>query len=160
MNPLQTPTAMPESFNIAISEEAHIAEAQHDALLLAQQSGFSRTDAYYLATAVTELAANIFRHAGDGEIHLHALVRHGAAGIEVIARDTGPGIADIEQAMREGFSTAGGLGCGLPGVSRLMDELEIRSKVGQGTQIRACKWVTVARTVDYEMMQSNSGAPY
>lgn len=150
---------MPESFHIAISEEIHIAEAQHDALLLAQQWGFGRTDAYYLATAVTELAANIVRHAGSGEIHLRTLIRHGVVGIEVIARDGGPGIADIAQAMREGFSTAGGLGCGLPGVSRLMDELEIRSEAGQGTEVRACKWAAVSRTAGYNRMRSGLGAP-
>lgn len=158
MNPLQTPTAMPKSFHIAISEEVHIAEAQHDALLLAQQSGFGRTDAYYLATAVTELAANIVRYAGNGEIHLRTLTRHGVVGIEVIARDAGPGIADIAQAMREGFSTSGGLGCGLPGVSRLMDELEIHSEAGQGTQIRACKWAAVSTAASGAMRRFNSGA--
>ena len=150
---------MPESICVLISEEIHIAEAQREVLLLAQDVGFDRTDAYYLATAVTELAANLFRHAGGGEIRLRALVRCDTVGVEVIAQDAGPGIADIAQAMHEGFSTAGGLGCGLPGVSRLMDELEIHSEAGQGTRIRACKWIAAADTAGRAMTRSNSGAP-
>lgn len=138
------PDAMLEIFPVSITEEIHIAEARRDALILAQQLGFGRTDAYYLATAVTELAANIFYHAGGGEIRLRAITRRNEVGIEVIAHDTGPGIANVEQAMREGFSTTGSLGCGLPGVSRLMDDLEIRSEPGRGTRIRACKWVAAA----------------
>ena len=150
---------MLEPIRISISEEIHSAEARREALLVAQYLDFSRTDAYYLATAVTELAVNLFRHAGGGEIQLRTLTRQNAVGIEVIAHDTGPGIADIAQAMHEGFSTAGGLGCGLPGVSRLMDELEIHSEAGQGTRIRACKWIAAAHTAGRAMMRSNSGAP-
>lgn len=135
---------MLESICVLISEEIHIAEAQRDALLLAQQVGFGRTDAYYLATAVSELAANILHHASSGEIRLNALTREDAVGVEVIATDAGPGIANIKQAMREGFSTSGSLGCGLPGASRLMDTLEIRSEPGQGTQVYARKWVDFA----------------
>lgn len=135
---------MIESFCITIHEEIHIAEAQRDALWLARQAGFSRTDAYYLATAVTELAANIIHHAGSGEIRLHPLTGQDAVGIAVIASDSGPGIANVEQALREGFSTSGSLGCGLPGVRRLMDTLEICSDPGGGTRVYACKWVEVA----------------
>lgn len=139
---------MLESVRVSISEEIHSAEARRQALLLAQHLGFGRTDAYYLATAVTELATNLFRHAGGGEIQLRTLTRQNAVGIEVIAHDTGPGIANVEQALREGFSTSGGLGCGLPGVRRLMDELEICSEVGRGTRIRACKWAAIIQTVE------------
>lgn len=133
---------MLKTSHILISEEIHIAEVQREALLLAYDLGFSRTDAYYLATAVTELATNIIRHAGGGDIGLRSLARSDAVGVEVVARDAGPGIANIECALRDGFSTNGGLGCGLPGVSRLMDDLTIHSEVGRGTWIRACKWVT------------------
>ena len=133
---------MPDSFCIAISAEHHVAEARRDALLLAQQLGFRRTDAYYLGTAVTELATNIVRHAECGEIRLSALTDHDPAGIEVVASDSGPGIADLDLALRDGYSTTGGLGGGLPGVIRLMDEVEIHSEPGQGTCIRARKWVT------------------
>ncbi len=135
---------MLESICVLISEEIHIAEAQRDALLLAEQVGFSRADAYYLATAVSELATNIIYHADSGEIRLNALTREDAVGVEIIAADVGPGIANIEQALREGFSTSGSLGCGLPGVSRLMDTLEIRSEPGQGTRVYARKWVEIA----------------
>ena len=131
---------MPESFYIAISAELHIAEARRNALILAEQMGFRRTDAYYLATAVTELAANIVRYAGCGEIQLHPLNEREIPGIEVVASDTGPGIADLDLALRDGYSTSGGLGGGLPGVNRLMDEVEIHSEPGRGTCIRARKW--------------------
>lgn len=133
---------MPDSFCIAISAEHHVAEARRDALLLAQQLGFRRTDAYYLGTAVTELATNILRHAGCGEIQLSPLTDHDIVGIEVIASDSGPGIANIELALRDGYSTTGGLGGGLPGVIRLMDQVEIHSEPGQGTCIHARKWAT------------------
>jgi serine/threonine-protein kinase RsbT len=146
---------MLESICVLISEEIHIAEAQRDALLLAQQVGFGRADAYYLATAVSELATNIIYHADSGEIRLNALTREDAVGVEVIAADAGPGIANIEQAMREGFSTSGSLGCGLPGVSRLMDTLEICSDPGRGTRVYACKWVDFAhrsRSTDHPLV--------
>ena len=150
---------MLESIHVSISEEIHIAEARREALLLSQQLGFARTDAYYFATAVTELATNIFRYASGGNIQLRALARQGEVGVEVVAHDIGPGIANIEQAMGEGFSTSGSLGCGLPGVSRLMDKLEICSKVGQGTQIRACKWVAVAHLAQPKMIDCAPAAP-
>lgn len=143
---------MPDPFYISISTESHVAEARRDALLLAQQLGFRRTDAYYLATAVTELATNIVRHAGCGEIRLSPLTDYGTAGIEVIASDTGPGIADIDQALRDGYSTTGGLGGGLPGVSRLMDELEIHSEPGRGTCICARKWAAARPIPDHDLL--------
>lgn len=146
---------MLESIRVLISEEIHIAEARRHALWLAQQLGFGRTDAYYLATAVTELAANIIYHADSGEIRLNTLTGEDAIGIEVIAEDSGPGIANIAQAMREGFSTSGSLGCGLPGVSRLMDTLDICSDPGRGTRIYACKWVDFAhcsRSTDHPLV--------
>lgn len=128
---------------IPVAREADIAEARRVALLMAADLGLKRTAAYYVATAVSELATNMLYYAGKGEMQLSVILRQGQgqAGIEVIAQDQGPGIADVELALRDGFSTSGGLGCGLPGARRLMDELEIHSEVGQGTRIVARKWV-------------------
>ncbi len=134
---------------IPIVEEVDIAQARRTALLIADDIGLKRPAAYYVATAVSELAGNMYYHAGGGEMELSVIQHQGRAGIEVIAQDQGPGIADVELALRDGFSTSGGLGCGLPGARRLMDELEIHSEVGRGTRILARKWaVTLPRTGD------------
>ncbi len=119
--------------------EADIAEAVRQTRRRAQTLGFSLITANYIATAASELANNLFFHGGGGTFRVKSLERR--PGVELETIDTGPGIADIDQAMQEGFSTAGGLGCGLPGVKRLMDELVIDSQVGVGTQVRARKWL-------------------
>ncbi|MDQ5908054.1 MAG: serine/threonine-protein kinase RsbT [Pseudomonadota bacterium] len=131
-----------ETWCIPISDEIHAAEARRDVLIMARRLGFGSTAAYHLAIAVTELAINICHHAGSGEICLRTITDQDRIGIEVIARDRGPGIADIELALRDGYSTWGSLGCGLSGVQRLLDELEIDSKAGQETRVRGCKWLT------------------
>ena len=122
---------------IPVTEECHITSARKAAFQLAQSLGLSGLFAHSVATSVSELAHNLYSHAyRGGAITLIALPR----GIEVIAEDDGPGIPDTELAMRDGFSTAGGLGGGLPGVRRLMDEFELVSSVGAGTRIVARKW--------------------
>lgn len=99
--------------------------------------------AYTIATSVSELANNLFFHCPmGGRITITPLRNNGQVGIEVIAEDDGPGIPDIESAMQDGFTTNKGLGGGLPGVKRLMDEFEITSEVGEGTKIITRKWQT------------------
>src|SRR6266478_5024650 len=90
--------------------------------------------------AISELARNIVTYAKRGEITLSALAESGRRGIRIVASDQGPGIADIRQALRDGFSTSGSFGLGLPGVRRLMDEFEISSAPGQGTRVMVKKW--------------------
>lgn len=102
--------------------------------------GFSPTDATLIATAISELARNIVLYARTGEIILKKCQNQTQNGIVVIANDQGPGIVNTQQAMQDGFSTSGGLGMGLPGVRRLMDEFEIRSESGHGTTVVAKKW--------------------
>jgi serine/threonine-protein kinase RsbT len=107
---------------------------------MAAELGFSATDSTLIATAISELARNIVSYARKGEITvktIHASSRHG---ILVIASDDGPGIPDVLQAMRDGFSTSGSLGLGLPGVRRLMDEFQIASQPGRGTTVTVKKW--------------------
>src|SRR5262249_43448918 len=102
--------------------------------------GFSSSEATVVATAISELARNIVRYAKHGEIVL-GLARDGARqGIVVVARDEGPGISDIPRALAGGHSASGGLGLGLPGVRRVMDEFHIASEVGKGTTVVATKW--------------------
>jgi len=108
--------------------------------MLAAELGFSSADATLVATAISELARNIVSYARKGEIKLQKMENAVRQGIMVIAADDGPGIPDIRQALRDGFSTSGSLGLGLPGVRRLMDEFEIASRPGHGTTVTVKKW--------------------
>jgi serine/threonine-protein kinase RsbT len=101
---------------------------------------FSGSELTLIATAISEVARNIVSYAGSGEIVMRVVRRGQRRGITVVARDKGPGIADIERAMEDGFSTSRGLGLGLPGSKRLMDEFELVSEVGRGTEITMTKW--------------------
>ena len=126
---------------IHVTEERHVAQARQAAVALAEEIGFKRVLVYYVATSVSELANNLFFHAiRGGAITLTPLRREDEIGIEVVAEDDGPGIPDVELALQDGFTTNGGLGGGLPGVERLMDEFEIASTVGVGTRVVARKW--------------------
>jgi serine/threonine-protein kinase RsbT len=119
-------------------------EACRQARQLAERLGFSRSAAYHVATAASELAANLFIHGGGGMLQIRPLDHAGplgqTQGLELLAEDQGPGIADPALALTDGYSTGQGLGCGLPGVKRLMDEFAIESRPGPGTRIRAVKW--------------------
>jgi len=102
--------------------------------------GFGVTDVTRIVTAASELTRNVFRYAGSGIMHWRKVNAGGSVGIELLFEDQGPGIPDIEQAMEMGYTTSGGLGLGLPGAKRLMDEMEIESEVGKGTRITVKKW--------------------
>jgi serine/threonine-protein kinase RsbT len=129
---------------IVISTDGDIVVARQSGREMANQIGCSSTDATLVATAISEVARNIVVHAGRGEVELSTVTSgsgdRSITGIEVIARDEGPGIPDIERAMQDGFSTGRGLGLGLPGARRLMDEFEISSEPGAGTTIVMRKW--------------------
>lgn len=125
---------------MAINSDQDIVTARQKGRALAIELGFSSGDATLVATAISELARNIVSYARKGEIQLNMVQGSGRQGILIIASDDGPGIADIRQAMRDGFSTSGSLGLGLPGVRRLMDEFEIVSEPGQGTIVKVKKW--------------------
>ncbi len=132
---------IPGNIIVRVTEEYHIGQAQWETRYLAGSIGLGRIPAYSAATAASELACNLFFHAArGGKITLTAIRRDGKTGIEIMAEDSGPGISDMELALRDGFSTNGGLGGGLPGVKRLMDEFEITSEIGAGTRIITRKW--------------------
>ena len=108
---------------------------------LAAEAGFNETNQFLIATAASELATNIVKYAKEGEVMLKIIQKDRQLGIEMIARDNGPGIRDIEQVMQDNFSTSkGSLGLGLPSVQRIMDEFKIESRPGQGTIVSALKW--------------------
>jgi serine/threonine-protein kinase RsbT len=127
---------------VPIRDDSDVVVARRRTRELASQQGLSVTEAEALATAVTEIARNIVVHAGYGEILFGLLVDEPRRGVMVTARDNGPGISHIEQALQDGFSTKGGLGFGLPGARRLVDEFEIESTVGAGTTVTLRKWAS------------------
>ncbi|HUR21252.1 MAG TPA: ATP-binding protein [Vicinamibacterales bacterium] len=124
-----------------ISSDADIVSARAHGRALASKLGFSATDRVLIATAISELARNILEHAEQGEISMGAVHSQTGSGIGVVARDKGPGIDNVEFALKDGFSTSGGLGLGLPGVRRLMDGFEIQTGAGAGTAVRVTKWL-------------------
>jgi serine/threonine-protein kinase RsbT len=125
---------------VSIATDQDVVAARQKGRSMALELGFSASDSTLLATAISELARNIVSYAGQGEIFLHATQNSGRPGVTVVARDDGPGIPSIEQALRDGYSTSGSLGLGLPGVRRLVDEFEITSEVGRGTTVTVRKW--------------------
>jgi serine/threonine-protein kinase RsbT len=126
---------------IAIESDADVVTARQRARALAVGLEMPSTDQTLLATAISEVARNITAYAVRGEVLLE-LVRDGAGrqGIRVTARDEGPGIADLERAMTDGYTTGGGLGLGLPGARRLVDEFDIETAPGAGTTVTLVKW--------------------
>lgn len=110
---------------------------------LATRLGFNDIDRTKIEIMILELARNILRHAsGSGDLQVTVVEDDGRRGLLITARDDGPGIADIARALQDGFSTAGTLGAGLPGVRRLADHFTIDSQPGHGTLVRAWKWFT------------------
>ena len=125
---------------IEVSSDADIVLARQQGRALATKIGFNQVELTMIVTAISELARNIVLYAGHGQISLQVERNHHMTRIVVIASDQGPGIRDVKLAMQDGFSTSGGLGLGLPGVQRLMEECRIESTVGQGTTITVKRW--------------------
>ena len=128
---------------VAVQGESDIVDARQRAREVAKALGFGPLDQSRIATAVSELTRNVVRYAteGRGEVLIRPRPRtERGAGLEIVVADEGPGIADIEQALRDGFTSGHGMGMGLPGTKRLMDEMEIESAVGRGTTITIRKW--------------------
>jgi serine/threonine-protein kinase RsbT len=131
-----------DDIQVLIRSDQDIVAARQKGRSLAASLNFSSGDATLIATAISELARNIVSYARQGEIRLKVIngSTRSKYGIQVIAHDEGPGIADLERALRDGFSTSGGLGLGLPGVRRLVDEFHIVSKPSHGTTVTVRKW--------------------
>ena len=144
-NRMETTTVVAPAV-IEVTEEHHVARARLTAQASARAAGFSLTAASLVATSVSELARNLVLHATrGGSITVAAFRRDdGPSGnrlcLELTAEDDGPGIPDVELAVKDDYTTGGGLGGGLPGVKRMMDEFEITSAVGRGTRVTARMW--------------------
>ena len=130
----------PDERRVSVASDVDIVSARQHARRIATELGFSAGEATIVATAISELARNIVDYARHGEVILQSVDAGGRRGLVIIAEDEGPGIANVTLAMRDGYSTAGRLGLGLPGVRRLMDEFEIVSQQGRGTRVTVKKW--------------------
>jgi serine/threonine-protein kinase RsbT len=125
---------------IPIESDADVVAARQRARELAADLELSSTDQTLLATAISEVARNITTYAQRGEVVVSVVQDADRRGIRVVARDDGPGIADIDRALQDGYTTGGGLGLGLPGARRLVDEFSIDSAPGRGTTVTLVKW--------------------
>jgi serine/threonine-protein kinase RsbT len=128
-----------DEVHVTIAADKDLLPARAHGRALALKLGFSATDATLIATAISEIARNIVVHVGKGEIVMKPVREEVRYGLVVVATDGGPGIADLEAALEHGFASRGGLGLGLPGARRLMDDFEVQSERGKGTTITMTK---------------------
>jgi RNA polymerase sigma factor (sigma-70 family) len=134
------------STRIPVAADADVVLARQTGRDLALALGFTPTDGTVIATAISEVTRNIVKFAGTGEVRISAVEERARCGLVVVARDAGPGIADVQLALSDGHSTYGGLGLGLPGCRRLMDEFSLESEVGRGVTVTMRKWRSTGGT--------------
>ena len=134
------PMTMTSEFSVRVQSTADIVTARQQGRELAARLGFSPSDVTIIATAISEIARNIVEYAQEGEVQISVAEDGSHSGVQIVARDEGPGISDLSAVMRDGFSTGTGLGLGLPGARRLMDEFDIASQIGKGTTVTMKKW--------------------
>lgn len=127
---------------VPVARDADVVTARQQGREVAARAGFSTSDQTLIATAISEISRNIVKFAERGEVTISLVTDEGRRGVRVEARDVGPGIPDIEAALRDGFSTYHGLGLGLPGAKRLMDRFHLSSVAGEGTTVTMEKWLT------------------
>jgi serine/threonine-protein kinase RsbT len=132
---------LPQDILVSIGSDVDIVLARQQGRTMAGSIGFGATDATLIATAISELARNIVMYAQKGEVMMRSVETARSKGILIVARDNGPGIRSIQDVLRDGYSTSGGLGLGLPGVRRLMDEFDIESELRRGTTVTVKKWL-------------------
>ena len=123
-----------------MARDADVVLARQKAREAAARAGFTGTDLTLIATAVSEIARNIVKFARRGQFSFTVITEPRRTGLLITARDSGPGITDLDRAMRDGYSTYRGLGIGLPGARRLMDQFDIATEVGKGTTVTMTKW--------------------
>jgi serine/threonine-protein kinase RsbT len=132
--------AVVKTETLPVRTEADVVASRQAARKWAAESGFSLIDQTKVVTATSELARNTLTHGGGGTVRLELLSEGARRGLRLTFEDTGPGIPDIDLALKDGYTTGGGLGLGLSGSKRLMSEFEIVSRVGEGTRVTVCKW--------------------
>lgn len=125
---------------MVVREEADLAMVRHLVRERATELGFGLLDVTKLLTAASELGRNMLIHGGGGTMLLETFTKEGLRGVRLTFEDHGPGIADLEQAMGDGFTTKGGMGLGLGGSKRLVHEFEVASRVGEGTRVTVTQW--------------------
>ncbi|MFF8833045.1 ATP-binding protein [Streptomyces sp. NPDC015131] len=125
-------------FNVASEED--LLTVRHAVRAATVEAGFGLVDQTRIVTAASELARNAYVHGGGGVLEIETLTRSGRRGLRLTVRDQGPGIADLDQALTDGFTTGGGLGHGLGGAQRLMHDFEVRSTPGEGTAVVVTRW--------------------
>jgi serine/threonine-protein kinase RsbT len=133
-------SSVANELRVEIASDVDVVQARQHGRELAAGAGFSTGDQTVIAAAISEVARNILMYARRGEIVLSVVANGNQQGVVIVARDQGPGIADVSRALQDGYSTSGGLGLGLPGARRLMDDFDIASVVGQGTTVTMRKW--------------------
>jgi len=129
-----------EELRLSIGADVDVVEARQQGRALAAVAGFTSGEQTVIAAAISEIARNILMYAKKGEITLSLIQNGDRQGVSIIATDQGPGIADIDRAMQYGYSTSHGVGAGLPGAKRLMDEFTVDSVIGRGTTVTMKKW--------------------
>jgi serine/threonine-protein kinase RsbT len=138
--PLQSAASNNAEMHLRVAAAADIVMARERVRAIAARTGFSVCDSTLITAAVSEISRNIVEHATQGELTITVVFKGAKTGIRIVVADRGPGIADIAQAMKDGYSSRHGMGIGLPGAKRLMDDFEITSNVGVGTTIVMTKW--------------------
>jgi serine/threonine-protein kinase RsbT len=133
-------TIVAEDIHVAVRSDADTVVARQAGRDAALALGFSRTDATFIATAISEIARNITVHAGEGEVVICEVQAEGRKGLRVVARDSGPGIRDVDAVMRQDYASEAGLGMGIWGAMRLMDDVNVASEPGHGTTVTMTKW--------------------
>jgi anti-sigma regulatory factor (Ser/Thr protein kinase) len=141
---------------IKIDDRTQVGEARRAAARITEALAFDATQSGKVALAVTEAATNIVKHAGSGQILLLPLARAGVAGLEILALDRGPGIANVGASLRDGYSTAGSMGTGLGALARAAGSFDMYSQAGRGTALRLEVWATAAVTAPPEAIESGS----
>jgi anti-sigma regulatory factor (Ser/Thr protein kinase) len=131
---------MHDEVRVAIESDSDLVDARAAARALAAGLGFSRTDATLIATAISEIGRNIVVHVGRGAVVMRPLYEDSRHGLEIVAEDAGVGIRNVDAALEDGYAGRGGLGLGLPGARRLMDEFEIETEPDRGTRVTMKKW--------------------
>jgi serine/threonine-protein kinase RsbT len=131
---------MGDELRLPIRNENDVVVARREARDLAARQGMEGTDLTLLATAISEIARNITTYAGSGDITIEAVNSGRRRGVRVVASDNGPGIVNLDLALRDGYTTGRGLGLGLPGARRLVDDFEVETEVGKGTRVTLIKW--------------------
>ncbi|MFJ9566336.1 ATP-binding protein [Streptomyces fuscichromogenes] len=143
-----TPASEPATVtSLPIGSDADLAWVRHQVRQFAAELGFGLVQQTKIVTAASELARNTLVHGGGGQARIHPLHNGQARGLQLVFSDTGPGIRDVELAMTDGYTTGGGLGLGLSGARRLVDELSVETEPGRGTVVTLVAWVTRASGV-------------